>query len=88
MLLTLEIPAALPSIMGGIRVGVTLAVVGAIVGEWAGAERGLGVLINSARGCLFDIPLMFATLMTIALLGIVLYGLTIVVERALVGDRG
>ena len=32
------------------RVGVTLAVVGAIVGEWAGAERGLGVLINLARG--------------------------------------
>lgn len=88
VLLTLEIPAALPSIMGGIRVGVTLAVVGAIIGEWAGAERGLGVLINSARGFLFDIPLMFATLMTIGLLGIVLYGLTIVVERALVGDRG
>ena len=31
---------------------------------------------------------MFATLMTIGLLGIVLYGLTIVVERPLVGDRG
>ncbi len=53
------------------RVGVTLAVVGAIVGEWAGAERGLGVLINLARGSLFDIPLMFATLLTIALVGIV-----------------
>ena len=44
VLTTLEIPAALPSILGGMRVGVTLAVVGAIVGEWAGAERGLGVL--------------------------------------------
>ena len=50
ILTTLEIPAALPSILGGLRVGVTLAVVGAIVGEWAGAERGLGVLINLARG--------------------------------------
>ena len=68
---TLEIPAALPSILGGLRVGVTLAVVGAIVGEWAGAEQGLGVLINLARGSLFDIPLMFATLLTIALVGIV-----------------
>ena len=67
VLTTLEIPAALPSILGGMRVGVTLAVVGAIVGEWAGAERGLGVLINLARGSLFDIPLMFATLVTIAL---------------------
>jgi NitT/TauT family transport system permease protein len=84
---TLEIPAALPSILGGMRVGVTLAVVGAIVGEWAGADRGLGVLVNLARGSLFDIPLMFATLLTIALLGVVLYGLVVLAERRLVGPR-
>lgn len=84
---TLEIPAALPSIFGGLRVGATLAVVGAIVGEWAGADRGLGVLINLARGSLFDTPLLFATLLTIALLGIALYGLVVLVERALVGIR-
>jgi NitT/TauT family transport system permease protein len=87
VLLTLEIPAALPSILGGMRVGVTLAVVGAIVGEWAGAERGLGVLVNLARGSLFDIPLMFATLVTIALLGIALYLVVVVLERRLVGVR-
>jgi NitT/TauT family transport system permease protein len=87
ILTTLEIPAALPSILGGMRVGVTLAVVGAIVGEWAGAERGLGVLINLARGSLFDIPLMFATLMTIALVGIVLYLAVVLVEHRLVGAR-
>jgi len=84
---TLEIPAALPSILGGMRVGVTLAVVGAIVGEWAGADRGLGVLVNLARGSLFDIPLMFATLLTIALLGVVLYGLVVLTERRLVGPH-
>jgi ABC-type nitrate/sulfonate/bicarbonate transport system permease component len=87
VLTTLEIPAALPSILGGMRVGVTLAVVGAIVGEWAGAERGLGVLINLARGSMFDIPLMFATLLTIALVGIVLYLVVVIVERRLVGAR-
>jgi NitT/TauT family transport system permease protein len=84
---TLEIPAALPSILGGMRVGVTLAVVGAIVGEWAGAERGLGVLVNIARGSRFDIPLMFATLLTIALLGVTLYALVVLAERRLVGPR-
>ncbi len=84
---TLEIPAALPSIFGGLRVGVTLAVVGAIVGEWAGADRGLGLLVNIARGSLFDIPLLFATLLTIALLGIALYGLVVLAERLLVNPR-
>jgi NitT/TauT family transport system permease protein len=87
VLLTLEIPAALPSIFGGLRIGVTLAVVGAIVGEWAGAERGLGVLVNIARGSLFDIPLMFATLMTIAAFGVALYLVVVLVERRLVRVR-
>jgi NitT/TauT family transport system permease protein len=85
ILTTLEIPAALPNIFGGLRVGVTLAVVGAIVGEWAGANKGLAVLINLARGSLFDIPLMFATLLTIALVGIALYLVVVLAERRLVG---
>ena len=84
---TLEVPAALPAIFGGLRVGVTLAVVGAIVGEWAGADQGLGLLVNLARGSLFDTPLLFATLVTIALVGVVLYGLVVLIERALVGRR-
>ena len=83
-----ELPAALPAILGGMRVGATLAVVGAIVGEWAGADQGLGVLVNLARGSLFDTPLMFAALLTIALLGIALYLVVVLVERRIVGARG
>jgi NitT/TauT family transport system permease protein len=82
----LELPAALPQILGGLRVGVTLAVVGAIVAEWAApTERGLGMLVLLARGSLFDIPLMFAALVTIALIGVALYLLVVIVERRLVG---
>jgi len=76
-----EIPAALPGIIGGLRIGVTLAVVGAIVAEWTGGEVGLGVLVNLARGSLFDYPLLFATLVLIALVAIVLYGVVLLVER-------
>ena len=83
----IEVPAALPAILGGMRVGVTLAVIGAIVGEWAGGERGLGVLINIARGSLFDIPLMFAALGQLALIGVTLYLVMVLVERRLVGER-
>ena len=83
-----ELPAALPAILGGMRVGATLAVIGAIVGEWAGGDQGLGVLVNLARGSLFDTPLMFATLVTIALLGVALYVIVVIVERRLVGARG
>jgi NitT/TauT family transport system permease protein len=84
----IEIPAALPAIFGGLRIGVTLAVIGAIIGEWAGGDTGLGVLINLARGSLFDTPLLFATLVSVALLGVALYLVVVVIERRLVGRRG
>jgi putative riboflavin transport system permease protein len=80
----LEIPSALPVIFGGLRVGVTLAVIGAVVAEWAGASRGLGVLINIANQGLFDTPLMFVALATLAVIGIGLHGLVVSVERRLV----
>jgi NitT/TauT family transport system permease protein len=80
-------PGRAPNIFGGLRVGVTLAVVGAVVGEWAGASKGLAVLINLARGSLFDIPLMFAALVTIALVGVALYLVIVGIERRLIGVR-
>jgi NitT/TauT family transport system permease protein len=80
----LEIPSALPVIFGGLRVGVTLAVIGAVVAEWAGAGTGLGILINIANTGLFDTPLMFVALAALAIIGLVFYGLVVLVERRLV----
>ena len=80
----LEVPSALPVIFGGLRVGVTLAVIGAVVAEWAGASSGLGVLINIANQGLFDTPLMFVALATLAAIGLVFYGMVVAVERRLV----
>jgi NitT/TauT family transport system permease protein len=80
----LEIPSALPVIFGGLRVGVTLAVIGAVVAEWAGASSGLGVLINIANQGLFDTPLMFVALTTLAVIGLAFHGLVVAVERRLI----
>jgi NitT/TauT family transport system permease protein len=80
----LEIPSALPVLFGGLRVGVTLAVIGAVVAEWAGASIGLGVLINIANQGLFDTPLMFVALVTLAVIGLVFYGLVVLAEHRLV----
>lgn len=80
----LEIPSALPVIFGGLRVGVTLAVIGAVVAEWAGARSGLGILINIANQGLFDTPLMFVALVTLAVIGIGLHGLVVSIERRVV----
>ena len=44
------------------------------------------MLINLARGSLFDYPLMFATLLTIALIAVFLYLLVLLAERLLVSN--
>ena len=80
----LELPSALPVLFGGLRVGVTLAVVGAVVAEWAGASIGLGVLINIADQGLFDTPLMFVALGSLAVLGLTFYGAVLVAERLVI----
>ena len=82
----LEIPSALPVIFGGLRVGVTLAVIGAVVAEWAGARTGLGVLVLIANQGLFDTALMFVALATLAIIGLVFYGLVVLVERRLISS--
>jgi NitT/TauT family transport system permease protein len=76
-----RLPAARSGILAGARVAATLAVVGAIVGEWLGGTAGLGVLLNLARGSLFDTPLLFADLLQIAIVGVSAYGLVLVIER-------
>lgn len=68
----LEVPAALPVLLGGLKVGVTLSVIGAVVGEFVSADRGLGFLVNLARG-LFDTPLMFVALLTLMVIALALY---------------
>jgi NitT/TauT family transport system permease protein len=78
----LEIPAAMPIFLGGLRIGATLSVIGAVVGEFVGADRGLGFLVNVARGQ-FDTALVFVTVLTLIFMALSLYGLVLLAERRL-----
>jgi NitT/TauT family transport system permease protein len=78
----LEVPAALPIFLGGLRVGATLSVIGAVVGELVGSDRGLGFLINVARGQ-YDTALVFVALFTLMMMAIALYGLVLLIESRL-----
>jgi len=82
----LEVPAALPVLLGGLKVGVTLSVIGAVVGEFVGADRGLGFLVNLARG-LFDTPLMFVALFTLVAIAVSLYVAVAALEGLLLSWR-
>jgi len=75
----LEVPSALPVLLGGLKVSVTLSVIGAVVGEFVAADRGLGFLINVARGN-FDTPLMFVALFTLVVIAMALYLMVVLLE--------
>jgi len=70
--LKFRLPTALPSIFSGLKVSVTLAVVGAVVGEFVGSNSGIGYVLQKATGS-FDLPLMFAALVLLSLVGVLLF---------------
>ena len=78
----LELPAALPILLGGLRIGATLSVIGAVVGELVGANRGLGFLINVGRGQ-YDTALVFVGVFTLVILALSLYGIVLWLEKHL-----
>jgi NitT/TauT family transport system permease protein len=82
----LEAPAALPVFLGGLRIGATLAVIGAVVGEFVGADRGLGFLINRARGQ-YDTALVFVAVLTLVIMAMSLYGAVLLMETYFLGWR-
>ena len=79
----IQLPGALPYIFSGMKVAAILAVAGAIVGEFLGSDKGLGYLMLQVQVTL-DTPAMFMAVILITLLGMILYGLVLGLERLLV----
>ena len=84
----LRIPGALPYFLAGLRISSGLALVGAVVAEFVagtgGRSAGLAYEILQSSFQL-DIPRMFAALFLITVTGVVLFGLMVWLERALLG---
>jgi NitT/TauT family transport system permease protein len=76
----IRLPFAVPFIFGGLKVAAALSVVGAVVAEFVGAEAGLGYLIQTSMA-FFRTPLAFAAVVTLALMGMILFALVGLVER-------
>jgi len=83
ILMRVRIPHSLPYLMAGLKVAITFSVIGAIVGEFAGANQGLGYVIEFASTQL-DTPLIFAALVVVSVLGLAFYYLVELAERVLV----
>ena len=74
------IPRTLPYFFGSLKVAITLAFVGSVVAETVAANAGIGWLMMAASGR-FDVPLVFAGLIVVGVMGIVMYEIFAVLER-------
>jgi NitT/TauT family transport system permease protein len=74
------LPRSMPYFFSSLKVAITLAFVGSVMAETVGSNHGVGHLMLSAQAA-FQVPLVFAGLLALAVLGIVLYALMAVVER-------
>ncbi|TWD93453.1 NitT/TauT family transport system permease protein [Neobacillus bataviensis] len=74
------LPASIPTIFTGIRMAGSSSILVLIAAEMVGAKEGLGYLINYSQQN-FQIPQMYAGIITISLLGVAINYLLISLER-------
>jgi NitT/TauT family transport system permease protein len=79
----LRLPHALPYVFSALKVGTTLAMIGALVAEFFNAQRGLGVTLSNNIQ-VAKMPIAWAAIVVAALLGLGLYALVSLVERAVI----
>jgi NitT/TauT family transport system permease protein len=74
------LPAALPTIFTGIRLSAAASILVLIAAEMVGARSGLGYLIMASQ-LNFQIPQMYAGILTIALVGLLFNTVLVLIER-------
>jgi ABC-type nitrate/sulfonate/bicarbonate transport system permease component len=79
-ILRVDLPAALPSIFAGLRVAVSIGLVMVVVSEFVGGSDGLGYYILAEQSQA-NVPEMYAGILFLGVLGFVLNGVFVLVER-------
>jgi NitT/TauT family transport system permease protein len=78
------IPRAMPYFFGSLKVAITLAYVGSVIAEYNASNVGVGNLMARASAD-FNVPLLWAALIALAVLGVIMYAATALVEKRMTG---
>ncbi len=78
------IPRSLPYFFGSLKVAITLAFIGSVLSETIAANSGVGHMMLTAQAN-FEVPLVFACLIALAIEGIGMYALMAWVEMRMTG---
>lgn len=78
------LPRTMPYFFASLKVSVTLAFVGTVISETVASNRGIGNVMMIASSN-FDVPLVFAGLLILAMLGVSLYAIFSLLEARITG---
>jgi NitT/TauT family transport system permease protein len=81
-----KLPHSLPYVFAGLKTATAMAIIGALVGEFITARAGLGVLLTQF-GFALKQDLVFATVIVVAAVGLVTFGLIELLQRKVVWWR-
>lgn len=78
------IPRTMPYFFGSLKVAITLAFVGSVISESVASNYGIGNLMLQAQAQ-FQVPLIFAGLVVLAVEGIAMYAVMAMLEKRMTG---
>ena len=84
ILFKVGLPRSAPYFFASLKVAITLALVGSVISETIAANKGIGYLMLNASSR-FDVPLVFAGLVVVAVMGVVIYEAFAWIERRTTG---
>ena len=84
IMVKIGIPRSLPYLFASLKVAITLAYVGSVIAKSNASRYGIGNLITRASAD-FNVPLVFAALIALAILGVIIYAATVELERRTTG---
>ena len=78
------LPRSMPYFFASLKVAITLSFVGSVIAETVASNKGVGNMMMIAAAS-FNVPLVFAGLMVLAVMGMALYAVFSVLERRMAG---
>ncbi|UCV06755.1 ABC transporter permease [Dechloromonas denitrificans] len=84
IMIKVGLPRSLPYFFASLKVAITLAFVGSVISETVASNLGIGYLMMSASSSM-NMPLVFAGLIVIGVMGVVMYELFALAETRLTG---
>lgn len=77
------LPHTMPYLFASLKIAISQAFIGSVIAETVASNGGIGYVILSASSN-FNIPLAFLALLALAVMGVVLYGLFVILEKRFV----